>query len=104
MQRAPKLLTVNDVMKIIPLSKPTVTKIVSSIPHVRAGRRLLVTESEISHWIAKNLKQPNQPDDKPKPVKRRPLPPDVIFNDRGLIPTRREQIEIDKRLSKELKK
>ena len=104
MQCAQKLLTVNDVMKIIPLSKPTVTKIVSSIPHVRAGRRLLVAESEISYWVKKNLTDPNQPDAKPKPVKRRPLPPDVILNDKGLIPTRREQMEIDKRRRKDGKK
>lgn len=100
MQRTPKLLTVNDVMRIIPMSKPTVTKIVSSIPHIRAGKRLLVSESEIISWIAKNVKLPNQPDEKPKPVKRSPLPSDCILNDRGMIPTRREQLEIEERMRK----
>ena len=71
-----KLLTVSDVMEIIPLGRTSVTAIIKTLPHVIFNRKLMVYRSEIEQWIARNTKQPQQPTEtrrKPKP-KGKPIP------------------------------
>ena len=73
---ADKLLTVSDVMEIIPLGRTSVTAIIKSLPYVTFGRKMMVCRSEIEQWIARNTKQPQQPTEtrrKPKP-KGKPIP------------------------------
>lgn len=76
MNKLDKLLTVTDVMEIIPLGRTSVTAIIKTLPHVTLGRKLMVYRSEIDQWIARNTKQPQQATEarrKPKP-KGKPIP------------------------------
>lgn len=99
MQHTSKLLTVRDVMQRIPLGKTRITAIVNTLPHINTGGKLLVDESYVSAWIALNTKRPGQPDEKPRPKKRRPMPADVFLTDDGKIPTRKqlEKMQADAR-------
>ena len=104
MQHTSKLLTVRDVMQRIPLGKTRITAIVNTLPHINTGGKLLVDESYVSAWIALNTKRPGQPDEKPRPKKRRPMPADVILTDDGKIPTRKQLQQILERQRKEKRK
>ena len=87
-----KLLTVSDVMEIIPLGRTSVTAIIKTLPHVIFNRKLMVYRSEIDQWIARNTKQPQQSMEgrrKPKP-KGKPIP-GVTDDGLHLLPRRSER-------------
>lgn len=76
MNKLDKLLTVSDVMEIIPLGRSSVTAIIKTLPHVSFNRKLMVYRSEIDQWITRNTIQPQQAMEahrKPKP-KGKPIP------------------------------
>lgn len=65
-----KLLTISDVMEIIPLGRSSVTAIVKTLPCVTMGRKLMVHRSDVDRWIAQHTRQPQQATEavrKPKP-------------------------------------
>ena len=104
MQRTPRLLTVNDVMQIIPMSKPAVTKIVSSIPHVKAGKRLLVAEEEVTRWILSHTHEPSEPKRRPKPITRCNDDDEFPLTEDGFLPTRKQMLEIEAKRQKKARK
>lgn len=81
-----KLLTVRDVMEIIPLGKTKVVEIVKSLPHINTGGKLLVDSQSIDRWIAFNMttgtkKAPAKPS--------RKLCLEIGLTEDGLIPYRK---------------
>lgn len=86
-----KLLTVKQVMDIIPVGKTTATAIVKSLTYVTLNRKLMVHESSIRGWIAQHTKHPGETSTKKQPIKRKPEK-DAFYqlNENGMIPTRRE--------------
>lgn len=71
-----KLLTVAEVMEIIPLGRTSVLAIIKTLPCVTLGRKLMVYRSDVDRWIAQHTRQPQQPTEarrKPKP-KGKPIP------------------------------
>ena len=55
-----KLLTVKAVMKIIPLGRTSVTKIIKSMPHVDSGGKLMIEEDLIVRWIRSHTVYPEE--------------------------------------------
>lgn len=83
-----KLLTVRDVMEIIPLGKTKVVEIVKSIPHIDTGGKLLVEPQAIDRWIAAHMVTGNKKAPAPaKPVRKQYL--EMGLTEDGLIPYRR---------------
>nr|MBR4279813.1 hypothetical protein [Clostridia bacterium] len=85
-----RLMTIKDVMEVIPLGKTSCVAIVNSLPHINMGGKLMIEPKYIRHWISSNThsgarkKTPPPPVEKVKrPVKIEGLTPD------GLIPYRR---------------
>ena len=80
------LLTVPKVMEIIPLGRTSVTAIVKSLPHVTAGRKLMVYESEVRAWLRSHTTRPGERPQRTNSPKLRPT--DTLLTADGLIPTR----------------
>lgn len=92
MNKPDKLLTVSDVMEIIPLARRSVTAIVKTLPCVTMGRKLMVYRSDVDRWIAQHTRQPEQATEarrKPKP-KGKPIP-GVTDDGLHLLPRRTER-------------
>lgn len=92
MNRTDKLLTVADVMEIIPLGKTSVTAIIKTLPCVTMGRKLMVYRSDVDQWIAQHTRQPQQAMEikrKPKP-KGKPIP-GMTDDGLHLLPRRSER-------------
>lgn len=85
-----KLLTVRDVMEIIPLGKTKIVEIVKSIPHINTGGKLLVEPQAIDRWIAANMVTGNKKAPVPaKPVRKQYI--EMGLTEDGLIPYRRRK-------------
>lgn len=72
-----KLLTVADVMQIIPLGKTSVTAIVKTLPCVTLGRKLMVRESDVLRWIDQHTRWPQESASITKPKQKpkgKPIP------------------------------
>lgn len=82
-----KLLTVRDVMAVIPLGKTRVTEIINSLPHINTGGKLLVEEVAIERWIRDNTVTGTKKQAAPaKPVRQQYL--EMGLTENGLIPYR----------------
>lgn len=80
-----RLLTVRDVMEIIPLGKTKVTAIINELPHINTGKKLLVDRKYIESWIAINMVS-GKPQ-KAEKIPRKRIRVDDMTKD-GLIPYR----------------
>ena len=98
MQRMQKLLTVKDVMQRIPLGKTKCTEIVNALPHIKAGKRLLITEQTIEEWLRANTHDPTAKKKRTAPVVQ-PLD-DCVLTDDGRVPTRKQLRELEERAKK----
>lgn len=83
-----RLLTVRDVMEIIPLGKTKVVEIVKSLPHIDTGGKLLVEPQAIDRWIAANMVMGNKKAPA-KPVRKQYI--DMGLTEDGLIPYRKSR-------------
>ena len=99
MQRMQKLLTVKDVMQRIPLGKTKCTEIVNALPHIKAGKRLLITEQTIEDWLRANTHDPTAKKKRPAPVAQ-PQDGDCMLTDDGRVPTRKQLRELEERAKK----
>lgn len=61
-----KMLTIRDVMEVIPLSKTSCVAIVNSIPHINTGGKLLVSRRELESWIRRHTVTGKKPPTPPK--------------------------------------
>ena len=86
-----KLLTIRQVMDIIPMGKTTVQAIVKSLPHVKLKRKMMVYESYVNAWIRDHTRYPSEAVKRQETRRRRTLPDDsLMLDENGMIPTRRK--------------
>lgn len=83
-----KLLTIDDVMKIIPLRRTSVTTIIKTLPYVTMGRKMMVHEKDVLRWIDEHTHYPQQEAPKAAKPKRRTAAIEGLTED-GHIPYRR---------------
>lgn len=86
-----KLLTVTDVMEIIPLGRTSVTAIIKTLPCVTMSRKLMVYRSDVDRWIAQHTKQPQQAMVTPKPKPKSKATPGMTDDGLHLLPRHTER-------------
>lgn len=88
-----RLMTVRDVMDVIPLGKTSCVAIVNSLPHINLGGKLMVEQRHIRAWIAANTKagaEKKAPPPSPTKAKPRCRRLEGLTVD-GLIPYRKSK-------------
>lgn len=86
-----RLMTVRDVMEVIPLGKTSCVTIVNSLPHINLGGKLMIEPRYIREWIARNTRTGNQKKP-PAPPAKKPRPRKVEgLTEDGLIPYRKSR-------------
>lgn len=85
-----RLMTVKDVMEVIPLGKTSCVDIINGLPHINRGKKLLIEPRYIRQWIAANT-QDGSKKDLPAPAKAKPRRRKVEgLTEDGLIPYRKK--------------
>lgn len=83
-----RLMTVKDVMEVIPLGKTSCVDIIKGLPHINRGKKLLIEPRYIRQWIASNTKDCSKKA-LPAPAKPRRRKVEGLTED-GLIPYRKK--------------